>query len=346
MELNLMYFCMGVCFAFLCAVFVYFWKKRKENRISKVLSYVLAVWLLTASKDVLLLSPDILLDCSLRTTLIMADMMIVPTSAFLLMELVKPGCVTPGRVVLHEAPFVLLGVWYFLTPLRWIYISMLLLSSVYGFAVVCYILYRIPKYHAQLKQTYSYSERIDLHWLYLILGLSICFLCLWSISCVLLTYIIDAMYYLIVVILWILISYFISKQEQVFFNLSNVPPENTVPSGKYAFSGQLEMLFSEKRLYLNPRLTIYDLAHELATNRTYISAYLNNELHTTFFDYVNGFRLIHAEKLLLTTNEPIDVIGERSGFNSESTFRRAFSRKNGCTPKQFRNKHSVFLHNS
>ena len=71
----------------------------------------------------------------------------------------------------------------------------------------------------------------------------------------------------------------------------------------------------------------------------YISNYLNNVLGTTFFDYVNQYRLSYAEQLLRQTKMSIEEIADRSGFNSRSTFRRAFLKRFGCAPSHYRLQH-------
>src|SRR3712207_8298163 len=53
---------------------------------------------------------------------------------------------------------------------------------------------------------------------------------------------------------------------------------------------------------------------------------LFRSLHTTFYDYINRYRMDKAHQLLATANESLSMneIAESSGFNSLSTFRRAF----------------------
>ena len=99
---------------------------------------------------------------------------------------------------------------------------------------------------------------------------------------------------------------------------------------EHDFTVNLEAAFVQQQIYLNPTLNLYDLAQVLNTNRTYISNFLNQQLHTTFYEYVNHWRIKHAEQLLLTSNFTIDEIASRSGFNSLSSFRRYFTVDSGC----------------
>ena len=99
---------------------------------------------------------------------------------------------------------------------------------------------------------------------------------------------------------------------------------------------QLNELMETKRLYLNPDLTATMVSTELGTNRTYLSNLLNQYLRTTFSNYVNAFRVKYAKNLLLKTDDTIEDIFQVSGFQSRTTFWRAFAQIEGCTPKEFR----------
>lgn len=74
----------------------------------------------------------------------------------------------------------------------------------------------------------------------------------------------------------------------------------------------------------------------LGTNRTYLSQYINQCCDTTFYDFVNDYRIHHAKLLLHSTDDTLDTIATKSGFNSLSTFRRAFQQREGKSPIEFR----------
>ena len=101
---------------------------------------------------------------------------------------------------------------------------------------------------------------------------------------------------------------------------------------------KLETLLLENKIWKNPQLTLQDLATEVGTNRIYLSNYLNNTLNTTFYDYINSFRLKEALKYLDDPNSTAKLveIAEMCGFNSISTFRRVFVRVKGCSLAEYR----------
>ena len=101
----------------------------------------------------------------------------------------------------------------------------------------------------------------------------------------------------------------------------------------------LERLMVERRLYLDPELSLPKLADYLNTTVNHVSQTINAGLQTTFFDYINQKRVEAAIKLMrsdTTSREAILDIALEVGFNSTSTFYNAFRKVTGQTPGAYR----------
>lgn len=113
-------------------------------------------------------------------------------------------------------------------------------------------------------------------------------------------------------------------------------PEELKLQQEAAFAERMYLLFENEHVYLNPRLRLSELAMLLGTNRTYLSQYFNQNCESTFYDFVNDYRIHHAKLLLHSTDDTLETIAMNSGFNSLSTFRRAFVQREGMSPIEFR----------
>ena len=113
-------------------------------------------------------------------------------------------------------------------------------------------------------------------------------------------------------------------------------PEELKLQQEATFAERMYLLFEKEHVYLNPRLRLSELATLLGTNRTYLSQYFNQNCESTFYDFVNDYRIHHAKLLLHSTDDTLETIAMNSGFNSLSTFRRAFVQREGMSPIEFR----------
>lgn len=113
-------------------------------------------------------------------------------------------------------------------------------------------------------------------------------------------------------------------------------PEELKLQQEAAFAERMYLLFEKEHVYLNPRLRLSELAMLLGTNRTYLSQYFNQNCESTFYDFVNDYRIHHAKLLLHSSDDTLETIAMNSGFNSLSTFRRAFVQREGMSPIEFR----------
>lgn len=100
----------------------------------------------------------------------------------------------------------------------------------------------------------------------------------------------------------------------------------------------LVILMQEQKIYTQPDIRISDLSKLLGSNRSYVSGIINQQMNTTFSDFINMYRIEHAKEMLLDFQKPVTMgeIAEHSGFPSESTFYRVFKQKMEMSPKVWR----------
>jgi len=100
----------------------------------------------------------------------------------------------------------------------------------------------------------------------------------------------------------------------------------------------LEQLMENEKLYINPGLTLLDLAEKLETTPRQISQIVNQGFHMNFNDFVNQYRTQAVIQKLSAQEHQIKTllaIALECGFNSKSTFNRAFKKHTGLTPKKY-----------
>ena len=95
---------------------------------------------------------------------------------------------------------------------------------------------------------------------------------------------------------------------------------------------ELDKLMEVERIYLNPNLTLEDLSKRLYTNRSYLTRLIRERYGKTFVDVVREKRIAYAKEYMKDHHEKLDVIALETGFNSASTFCKAFKAVTGETP--------------
>lgn len=288
-------------------------------------------------------------------------------------ELVMPGRITARYGLKLLWPFILLGGAYWIGTAfepRMIYSSLsellhdlpdylptvLLLYILYTicfciFAMVRVVMYS-KRYAKEIAQAYSFTESIHLRWMRwmpVILGFYLLsyILIIAFTSDVRSTIVI----YLLTLVVWGILYGCILQYRipDIIRNYWQMPlegeimdesPETTLVEGSRIalLREQLLKAIEQRKLYLNPGLTIIDLASECGTNRTQLSLLLNKELGLSFRDYINHCRIQYAALPLLEDEEAghkIEEVALLSGFGSTATFYRAFAKEKGMAPQQW-----------
>ena len=114
--------------------------------------------------------------------------------------------------------------------------------------------------------------------------------------------------------------------------INNVPKPEEVEASKQVYVRQipesrvLEILSGiaevvlEREAFLNPHLTIQDVADRCGYNRTYVAGVFKSELGG-FFNYINNQRLDYAEKYIKEhPKASIQEVAIESGFSSRQTY--------------------------
>ena len=100
----------------------------------------------------------------------------------------------------------------------------------------------------------------------------------------------------------------------------------------------LKVLMESQKPYLNPGLTIVEVAQLLATNRTYLSKAINGQLKTTFPNFINEYRIRESIRLITTgytLTHTQEALANQSGFANRNVFINAFKKYTGVVPSFF-----------
>ena len=131
------------------------------------------------------------------------------------------------------------------------------------------------------------------------------------------------------------------------------PPANSSPSDQKSTStaisvvpnidiqpwkNKVEQLIQQEQLFRDPKLSLTDLAQRLDTNSRVISKTINQGFEMNFNDYINFHRVEAVKESIRkgsTKNLTLLGIALDCGFNSKTTFNRAFKKHTGTSPKNF-----------
>jgi len=108
------------------------------------------------------------------------------------------------------------------------------------------------------------------------------------------------------------------------------------------YSSRLTAHISENKPYLDPDLSLRDLANQIDIHPNHLSWILNQSIGLNFNEFINQYR-IEAFKILALAPEneklTIEGLAFESGFNSKTVFNTYFKRATGLTPKQYMKQH-------
>lgn len=222
-----------------------------------------------------------------------------------------------------------------------VYLVLFLFTIVLAVGIIGYGIIGVRNFNHVMEQYFS-NDSFSVSWLRSIVWLYVLLISVWTVATLMEDELVITIYNVVCLVILGLLCYFVYRQEDMLEMLKTLKNKEEKQERKTKnttvlnFENELTEAFANKQVFLNPKLNISDLALVIGTNRSYLSAYFNQNLNTTFYDYVNSWRIQYSEQLLCETSENIETVSEQSGFNSLSSFRRYFIKAKGMTPTEYR----------
>ncbi|WP_256759283.1 AraC family transcriptional regulator [Cohnella sp. WQ 127256] len=88
--------------------------------------------------------------------------------------------------------------------------------------------------------------------------------------------------------------------------------------------------------YGQPSMSLEMVADHMHISKGYVSQFFKEQMGANISDYLENLRMDKAKHMLASTSLPIGEIAERVGYQSASTFSRAFKRGSGVSATSFR----------
>jgi AraC-like DNA-binding protein len=125
----------------------------------------------------------------------------------------------------------------------------------------------------------------------------------------------------------------------VYYFLETLPKRSASTAELQSMRGRYERLTRVIRyaeMNYARRISLAELARIEGLSLSYLSAFIKQNLHMSFQDYVGGIRYSHARQLLLTTDKSVLDVSLESGYSDPKYLAKAFSKNTGFSPAMFR----------
>lgn len=205
-------------------------------------------------------------------------------------------------------------------------------------------------YSRYVEENFSETSRLTLRWLQLLLLILAVVCGQWAVELILRDffdsfYQYDYSYWLLGLFLIALGVGGLQQSSLGTVSFQDEPPADLPPPSAKVVADinpehieRIRRAMTVDKLYLNPTLTLTELAQHVALNPKVVSQVINTGIGQSFNDFVNDFR-VNEVKQRLRSNDTARLtllgIALESGFNSKTTFNRIFRQHTGQSPREF-----------
>lgn len=218
----------------------------------------------------------------------------------------------------------------------------------WSLAYVVAALVRVARYRREVRERRADADRMSLRW---VVAMALGQMLIWGVAVLTeIARIPGVDYYLIygAVVAWTCVLGYASLSQ---VPVSPETPATEAPAAPEPVAddprlpqvlARLSKLMDEDALYLEPALTIAQVARRSGYPEYLVSATINRRCGCSFWDYINQQRIEAARRRLADPDDARTIldIAYACGFTSKSTFNTAFKRETGTTPSAYRAQHA------
>ncbi|ARN73620.1 helix-turn-helix domain-containing protein [Oceanicoccus sagamiensis] len=128
-----------------------------------------------------------------------------------------------------------------------------------------------------------------------------------------------------------------SEERAITLDLEAGTPRERSPNPEV--EQQLANFMQQHKPFLNPKISVKELAKELGISARLLSEVINEHYDCNFSEYINKARIIESQALMAAPDnreKSLLDIGLAAGFNSKTSFNVMFKRYTGQTPSSYR----------
>ena len=230
-----------------------------------------------------------------------------------------------------------------------------------GIGYPLYSLRLLKRYHRLMHQNFSFEESINhkwlvylIFWIFSIFGTIILVLLIQNALHIKAPFNLELIFYTMIILFILFVGFYGIQYRGIFTETSAVvqvddDDEENKAAGNYQKTGlktddakiihnQLLALMTKDKPFLEPRLTLGNLASMLGVTVHHLSQVINQFEGRNFYDFVNHYRVEEFKKRVENpqySSFSILAIALDSGFNSKSSFNQVFKKLTGQTPSEY-----------
>lgn len=337
------------------------YKSRMRDRMSYTLFVALSYITLCYMKDIVFLVIPWMESQAMQDMVSLVDLTCTPFVCAYFHEATCPGVVTVRRLLFIYGLFVVFLPLYVLFRHIWVVYAAYGFSAIVASVTVFSVIINSIRYGKCLADNYSYTQDLSVRWIVKSTCTYFAWFVVYFVCFTPTTWFGEVVFDVFSLVFWSFLAVLSRKHRVIEEMLQNEDQmsardmqeekpkskkrrveealdEESLAERDAYFTEVLERSMQVDKLYLNPRLTLGDLAAAVGSNRSYLSDYINRQ-GKTFYDFVNEYRVAEACRILdgsmSEENVSMPDVALRSGFNSLSSFYRYFSKLKGVTPTKY-----------